>query len=188
MIEKMIIDADLCIKIGASDKYMFLYELLPVIANRIYMHTHTFDEVLAPLSAVRQLRKLVLENKVKVVSEENLGEVDKAIYEATYKKLARVMINPNKPNKNKGEVCSLAYAKATRIPVFATDEKNLQPIIDTQLNTGIDNITCIRIVDIIIKAKNGEINIPRKQAKALWRLSGKQNETFDMEIWPIKQI
>lgn len=185
MIEKMIIDADLCIKIGASDKYMFLYELLPIMAKGIYMHTQTFNEVLAPLSAVRQLRKLVSENKVIIVSENNLGDFDKAIYDATYKKLARVMINPNKPNKNKGEVCSLAYAKATGIPVFATDEKNLQPIIDTQLNTGINDITCVRIVDIVIKAKTGEINIPRKQAKALWRLSGKQNEIFDMEIWPI---
>lgn len=33
-------------------------------------------------------------------------------------------------------------------------------IIDAQLNIGIDDITCLRIVDIIKKAKNGEIDVP----------------------------
>ena len=37
----------------------------------------------------------------------------KAVYAATYENLAKVMIDPRRPNKNKGEVCSLAYAKAT---------------------------------------------------------------------------
>jgi hypothetical protein len=32
-------------------------------------------------------------------------------------------------------------------------KKDLQPIIDKQLNTGMDDITCIRIIDIIVKAK-----------------------------------
>ena len=110
----------------------------------------------------------------------------KAVYAATYENLAKVMIDPRRPNKNKGEVCSLAYAKATGIPVFATDEMNLQPIIDTQLNTGIDDITCIRIVDIIEKAHQGEIAVPRKVCKALWIICGKLKETFDREIWPLE--
>jgi len=83
-------------------------------------------------------------------------------------------------------MCSLAYAKATGIPVFATDETDLQPIIDKQLNTGIDDITCIRIVDIIIKAQDGEVNVQRKVAKALWLIAGKKKEIFDKEIWPVK--
>ena len=89
------------------------------------------------------------------------------------------------PNKNKGEACSLAYAKATGIPVFATDEMDLQPIIDTQLNTGIDDITCLRIVDIIKKAKNGEIDVSRKVCKALWVISGKSKDMFDKTLWPV---
>ena len=95
------------------------------------------------------------------------------------------MVDPTRSNKNKGEMCSLAYAKATGIPVFATDEKDLQPIIDKQLNTGMDDITCIRIVDIILKAKEGEITVPRKIAKALWVVAGKRKEIFDNEIWPV---
>ena len=81
----------------------------------------------------------------------------------------------------------LTYAKAKGIPIFATDEANLQPIIDSQLNTGIDDITCIRIIDIIKKAHDKEIDIPRKVCKALWRVAGKDKELFDNDIWPVQQ-
>lgn len=186
MIDKMIIDADLCIKLGGHEKYSFLYDVLPLISDKIYMHTHAYGEVLMPSSAVRQLGRLIEDDKVVLVNESKLNGMERAVYDATYKNLEKVMINPKKPNKNKGEVCSLAYAKATGIPVFATDEMNLQPIIDTQLNTGIDDITCIRIVDIIIKARDGEVDVPRKVAKALWLIAGKKKEIFDSEIWPVK--
>jgi hypothetical protein len=35
MLEQMIIDADLCIKLGSSEKYHFLLEVLPLIAKKI---------------------------------------------------------------------------------------------------------------------------------------------------------
>ena len=186
MIEKMIIDADLCIKLGRSEKYHYLYDILPLVAEQIYIHTHAYGEVLMPHCAVQQLNDLIAEGKVILVKEEDLSVKDRFVYEAAYRNLAKVMSNPHKPNKNKGEMCSLAYAKATGIPVFATDEMNLQPIIDTQLNTGIDDITCIRIVDIIEKAHRGEIAVSRKICKALWVISGKQKETFDQEIWQVE--
>lgn len=185
MIDKMIVDADLCIKLGGSAKYRYLYDILPMVAAQIYMHTHAHGEVMMPPSAIQQLNELIAEGKVNLVNENNLEGADKAVYDAAYQNLTRVMIDSNRPNKNKGEVCSLAYAKATGIPVFATDEMNLQPIIDTQLNTGLDDITCIRIVDIIEKAHQGEITVPRKVCKALWVICGKQKETFDREIWPV---
>ena len=76
-------------------------------------------------------------------------------------------------------------AKVKRIPIFATDEKNLQDIIDANLNTGIDDITCLRIVDIITKIKEGELSgLARKEAKILWILSGKPKKLFDNIIWP----
>lgn len=186
MVDKMIVDADLCIKLGGSPKHHFLYDILPLISNQIYMHTHAYGEVMMPSSAVSQLKSLVSEGKVVLVNESNLDNADRAIYDASYKNLEKVMIDPKRPNKNKGEVCSLAYAKATGIPVFATDEMDLQPIIDTQLNTGIDDITCLRIIDIIKKAKDGEIEVPRKVCKALWVISGKLKETFDNELWPVE--
>jgi hypothetical protein len=102
----------------------------------------------------------------------------------TFLKLERVMIDPRNKNKNRGEVCSLSYAKALGIPVFATDEMNLQIIIDAQLNNCITGINCLRIIDIIKMAHNKEIPIKRKKAKALWVMSGKKKELFDQELWP----
>lgn len=185
MIDKIIVDADLCIKLGGSSKYRFLYDILPLISSKIYMHTHAHGEVMMPPSAVSQLKELVNEGKIEVVNESELDAKNRVIFDAAYHSLEGVMIDPNRPNKNKGEVCSLAYAKATGIPVFATDEMNLQPIIDSKLNTGMDDITCIRIVDIIEKAHTGEIHVPRKLCKALWVITGKKKELFDNSVWPI---
>lgn len=185
MIDKIIVDADLCIKLGGSSKYRFLYDILPLISNKIYMHTHALGEVMMPPSAVSQLKELVNEGKIEIVNESGLDAKNRVIFDAAYHSLEGVMIDPNRPNKNKGEVCSLAYAKATGIPVFATDEMNLQPIIDSKLNTGMDDITCIRIVDIIEKAHTGEIDVPRKLCKALWVIAGKKKELFDNSVWPI---
>ena len=134
---------------------------------------------------IRQLKELISEGKIELVNEIGLDTKSRVIFEAVYRNLEKVMIDPRRPNKNKGETCSLAYAKATGIPFFATDEMNLQPIIDSLLNTGIDDITCIRIVDIIEMARNGEVNISRKICKALWLVAGKQKEYFDKEIWPV---
>lgn len=188
LIEKIIIDADLCIKLGGSSKYQFLYDILPMISSHIYIHSYVRSEVMAPQSAITQLEKLIEEGKVKIVSEDELSKMDKFIYDASIKKLEIVMLNPKHPNKNRGEICSLAYAKATGIPVFATDEKSLQPIIDSQLNTGIDDITCIRIIDLIIEARRGNLNISRKLCKAMWVIAGNSKVSFDTEIWPIEPI
>lgn len=105
MIDKIIIDADLCIKLGGHKKYTFLYDILPLVADKIYMHTHAHGEVLMPSPAVQQLSKLISENKV---------------------------------------------------------------------------------VLIIIKARDGEVDVPRKVAKALWIIAGKNKDIFDTEIWPVK--
>ncbi|WP_026495687.1 hypothetical protein [Butyrivibrio sp. WCD3002] len=55
MIKEMIVDADLCIKLGGSDKYRYLYDVLPLVAEKIYMHTHAHGEVMMPPSAVKLL-------------------------------------------------------------------------------------------------------------------------------------
>ena len=154
MIDKMIVDADLCIKLGGSAKYRYLYDILPLVSTQIYMHTHAYGEVMMPPSAVQQLKELIAEGKVILVNESNLEMADKAVYAATYQNLAKVMIDPRKPNKNKGEVC--------------------------------DDITCIRIVDIIEMAHQGKIAVPRKVCKALWVICGKLKETFDREIWSLE--
>ena len=185
MLEQMIIDADLCIKLGSSEKYPFLLEVLPLVADEIFMHSHAFGEVMIPMSARRQLADLVSQGKVFVVNETELDPKERTIYDMTFNQLAAVMVDPRRPNKNKGEICSLAYAKVKDIPIFATDECDLQPIIDLQLNTGMNDIHCLRIVDIINMARNGEISLPRKSAKAIWVISEKNKDDFDRFVWPI---
>ena len=127
----------------------------------------------------------------KIITDANAqlrkNEKDKDIVgDQIFRLLTSVMMNPHNPRQNHGEVCSLAMAKAFSIPVFFTDERQLQPIIDKNLNTGIDDITCVRIVDAVIKMMNGDITgFSRKQAKAIWTMAGKDKRVFDVEIWPI---
>ena len=186
LFKEIIIDADFCIKVGASVKYRYLEKLLPLLAGKVYFHKIVFDEILTPSSAIEQINTLIKQGLIEIINVDDLDSLDKKIYHSTYTSLAAVMINPNNPRKNQGEICSLAVAKTKSIPYFVTDERNLQPIIDKKLNTGIDDITCLRIEDIIIKIKLGEITgFSRKEAKVLWTIAGKSKTVFDEDIWPI---
>ena len=120
MIDKMIIDADLCIKLGGSGKYRYLYDVLPLVAEKIYMHTRAYSEVMIPASAVEQLKSLVEERRVNLVNENDLAQAERMVYDAAFRKLEQVMADPRRPNKNMGETSSLAYAKATGIPVICS--------------------------------------------------------------------
>jgi hypothetical protein len=186
MFEKLIVDADVCIKLGSSEKYCFLQLLLPCMSKKTYIHKCVYDEILIPASVKNQLNKLICDGFLEVIDVGNLSSDEKAIYDAVYSRLARVMMNPNKPRQNHGEVSSLAMAKTISIPVFFSDERDLQPIIDETMNTGLDDIVCVRIVDVVEKVRLGEIEgVSRKQAKAMWVMSGKDTGIFDNKIWPI---
>ena len=191
MLDKIIVDADFCIKLGGSEDFPFLSQVLPLLAKEIVIHSHAYDEVMIPACAKRQLESLIEKGIVQVVNQSGLEPTSRAVYDMSYSLLEKAMIDPRRPNKNKGEVCSLAYAKATGIPVFATDEAQLQPIIDSQLNTGMDDITCLRIRNVVEMIRDGQIDLPRKYAKALWRIAYNNeyvhnaNQIFDEKIWPI---
>ena len=188
MLDKIIVDADFCIKLGGSEKFPFLSEVLPLLAKEIVMHSHAYSEVMIPASAKKQLDELINKGTVQVVNQSELDSATRAVYDMSYALLERAMIDPRKPNKNRGEACSLAYAKAMNIPIFATDEAHLQPIIDAQLNTGLNDITCLRIRNVVEMIRDKQIDLPRKYAKALWRIAynnDNANRIFDEQIWPI---
>lgn len=181
--KEIIVDADLCIKLGSSEKYRYLESLLPCLADRIYIHESVNEEV---KTFRAQLDALINSGKVTVLGEHSLSAQEKAIYSQTYNMLAKVMINKTNPNKNKGEVSSLAMAKTKGIPYFATDEDSLQPIIDRLLNTGMQDIECKRIVDIVQLIKDGQLpDFARKDAKLIWIISGKSRDYFDKSVWPV---
>lgn len=82
MFDKMIIDADLCIKLGRNDKYRYLYDVLPLVSKTIYMHTHAYSEVMAPFSAVGRLRDFISDGKVELVNETTLNSLERAVFDA----------------------------------------------------------------------------------------------------------
>ena len=187
-LKEIIVDADFCIKVGASAKYRYLEKLLPILASKTHIHRMTYNEVLTPRCAKEQLDALIGQRLLGVLDENSLNPMEKTVYHGVYQSLARIMMNPSHPSKNQGETCTLAMAKTKSIPFFVTDEKDLQPIIDKNLNTGIDDIVCVRIEDVVRKFESGELNgFTRKETKLLWRLSGKDSSTFDKHIWPIRE-
>lgn len=183
----IIVDADFCIKVGASPKYRYLEKVLAELADKVYIHRIVYDEIMIPACVKEQVDSLKNQGVLELLDENNLTSSEKIVYQGIYNKLANMMINPKRPKKNRGETCSLAMAKTKSIPYFATDEKDLQPIIDKLLNTGLDDISCIRIEDVIRRIKSGELEgFKRKEAKILWYLAGKNRNIFDKDIWPVE--
>lgn len=111
MVDKIIVDADLGIKLGGSNKYRYLYDVLPMVAKEIYMHTQAHGGVMMPSSAVNQLKDLISEGKVVLVNESGLNSKVRATYDAAYSNLARVMVDPTRPNKNMAKCVHLHMQK-----------------------------------------------------------------------------
>jgi len=184
---KIIVDADLCNKLGDSAKYPYLRILLPLLADMVYIHRIVYDEIMMSAQVKAQIHDLISEGFMKIVDESDLDAAEAIVYKSTWTLLARRMMNPNNPRKNKGEVASLSFAKTRSIPIFATDEMNLQPIIDAVLNTGMNDIKCLRIIDLVKKIKAGEFpSLARKDAKVIWRMAEKKKEHFDQDVWPLE--
>ncbi|MBQ3510628.1 MAG: hypothetical protein IJA90_11510 [Peptococcaceae bacterium] len=183
--EAIIVDADFCIKLGRIEKQPYLKNVLTALADKIYVHQIVYDEIMTPAYAKEQINDLIQQGKLEIVSETSLGKDEEKVYFATQSKLKSVMENPNHPRKNQGEIASLAMAKTKSIPYFCTDENDLQTIIDANLNTGLCDILCIRIEDLVKYIKEGTLDgFKRKDAKLMWTLSGKHPNIFDSTIWP----
>lgn len=184
MYDAIIVDADLCLKLGQSQKYPYLEILLPLLAEHIFIHETVNNEIKTNRT---QIDKLLRSGKLTVLSERDLKGYESDLYPKIQNDLSRVMSDPNAPRKNQGEIDSLAMAKTKGIHYFATDERNLQPIIDEKLNAGLgDDLKCVRIIDIIELIKRNELyGLQRKDAKLIWIISNKSRDDFDTKIWPI---
>lgn len=186
--DKIILDTDICIKIGNYEKVKFLEMIIPKIAQKAYMHRYVYEnELLTPKNAKNQIDNLIKENIIEILDEKNLDVVDKFIYEDTKNTLKEYMIGTKEEGKNWGEVVSLSMAKTLSIPYFVSDEGKLQPIVNKYLNTGTEyDISVVRVEHIVIWIKeNRDCDIGRKTAKALWRSCGKNISEFDEVIWKV---
>lgn len=183
---KIIIDADISIKIGWIENIPLIEMLIPVITEKAYMHRYVYeDEILTPKNAKKQIDNLINLGIIEILDEESLEVLDRKIYEDTKNILKWAMIGTKEKGKNWGEVLSLSMAKVLGIPYFMSDERELQGIIDRYLSTGSnDDIKVIRVKDLIIWIKNNpECGLNRKMAKVLWVGTGKNKKEFDDFIW-----
>ena len=90
--DKIILDTDICIKIGNYEKVKFLELIIPQIAEKAYMHRYVYEnELLVPKNAKNQIDKLIRESIIEILDEENLNLVDKFIYEDTKNTLKKYM-------------------------------------------------------------------------------------------------
>jgi hypothetical protein len=94
-------------------------------------------------------------------------------------------------NKHRGEIVSLAMAKTLEIPIFMTNEKDLQPIIDSKLNTGATRpIRVFRLIELMFWIKeHPECEIDKREARRIWcgsydkRDLEHYKDIFNNQIW-----
>lgn len=194
MLEKIILDADICIKLGGykDARLQFIEMVIPKIAKKIYIHKYVYEnEILVPKNAKVQVDRLISDKIISILDEGCLSGIERMVYDASVEKLSKYMINPNRPKKNLGEVKSISMANVKQIPYFMSDEGNLQTIIDKYINSGTKfDIKVFRISDMIlaIKESNGNLGIGRKTAKIMWcaAVGVEHKDYFENKLWPNK--
>lgn len=123
MLDKVILDADFCIKVGRFEGLPLLQEIIPVIASKAYIHRYVFeDEILIPQSAKAQVQRLIDMGQAELIDEASFNMAEKAIFLGTRDKLKRAMIGTVERGKNWGEALSLACAKTMGITIMMSDE------------------------------------------------------------------
>lgn len=79
----MIVDADICIKLGGSDTFHFLFDILPLVADELYIHKIVYSEIRFPPSAKRQVDDLITKKKMVCIDESSLSAPDRFISSQT---------------------------------------------------------------------------------------------------------
>jgi hypothetical protein len=193
MLDKAILDADFCIRIGSFNGIKLLELIIPAMVRKAYIHQYVYsDEILIPVSAKEQINVLINAGKVEVINDQNFSAMDLTLFRATTDLLKRAMIGTQEQGKNWGEVLSLASAKVLGITILMSDEKLLQNIIDRHLNTsGPNDIKVFRVINVIEWIRDNQTcGVNRKTAKAIWAASDKGRATEESkkvfnEIWPV---
>lgn len=62
MLEKVILDADFCIKIGRFEGLPLLQEVIPIIARKAYIHRYVFEE--NTWQSVECNRRYLIDNRI----------------------------------------------------------------------------------------------------------------------------
>lgn len=79
--------------IGNYEKVKFIEMIIPIIAEKAYMHKYVYeDELLTPKNAKVQIDNLIDKGIITILDEDSLSNIDKIIYNETKNKLKKYMI------------------------------------------------------------------------------------------------
>lgn len=193
--EKALIDADFSFKLGKLEHEDALIKYVGALVDKIYIHRYIYDtEILTPKRVRAQIDQLITQDRAEIVDLSSLpSALEKALYQEVVKLLKQADTKTREMGKNWGETVSLAYAKASSIPYFLSDEKDLQQLADDFLNNeNAQDIQVIRVRDFILALK--EAGFRRKECQMLWLVANFDperkeesrewaKEVFNQELW-----
>jgi hypothetical protein len=185
--DKIIVDADVCIKLGKISSRNYIELVLPLLSDNLYIHQHVYNEIHWPQHATTQVNTLLKDGRILVVNDRLWDPLERALYTETVKRLSRIMVHPKRPTHHQGEIHSLAAAKTMGITIFFSDEKSLQVKVDRLLNTGIEEngIRCLSLREsICLFAKDELCGLTRSEAREIWAGCQLDIVEFDQGIWP----
>lgn len=197
--EEAMLDTDFALKLEKVQRFNAIEQYIPQLINNLYIHRYVYDnEILIPKRTKKQIDTLIAQGHARIVDAETLRNEDprKAIiYQQTILHLegSDPVTRPN--GKNWGEIVSIAYAFATGIYYILSDERDLQQMLDYELNSGTArDIHVIRLRNFILGMK--EKGLSRKEAYAIWCYAHQDDRdkakmewaksTFRDDIWPIQ--
>lgn len=195
-LQKVIIDADVCINLARYKKANALRCILQNIAENVFVHEYVLASELISSDCASEIRRLVDEGCIMTLSaEKDLTITERQNYQASCDLLADAMgcVLAETRCEHKGEIVSIAIAKTLGIHIFLSNERVLQREIDDCINTGLDDIRVFRMQDIILWIKeNPQCGLFRKDAKHIWLLSFDKRRIeqykadFD-RFWPVEE-
>lgn len=168
--EEAMLDTDFALKLEKVQKFNAIEKYIPQLVKRLYIHRYVYEnEILMPKRTKHQIDKLIENNKAVIVDAETLryDAHISLIYHQTIQHLEKVDPETIINGKNWGETVSIAYAFASGISFILSDERELQELLNSELNSGTDkDILVIRLKDFIEGMK--EKGLSRKEAYAMW--------------------
>ncbi|OXS56542.1 hypothetical protein B1A99_19630 [Cohnella sp. CIP 111063] len=168
--EEAILDTDFALKLEKVKKFNAIEKYIPLLVKKLYIHRYVYEnEILMPKRTKDQIDKLVESDRAVIVDAESLhyDAYKSLIYQQTIQHLEKVDPETRENGKNWGETVSVAFAFASGIPFILSDERELQELLNKELNSGTDkDILVIRLRDFIEAMK--ERGLSRKEAYAMW--------------------
>ena len=77
---EIIVDADLCNKLGDSAKYPYLRIVFPLLADMVYIHRIVYDEIMMSAQVKEQIHSLISEGLMRIVDESDLDTTESMVY------------------------------------------------------------------------------------------------------------